>query len=99
MRKLKEGQSKDVGGRPIKPNDDTVFYCYIVADIIGKIDEWTWDWERTADGRGRRYVPRSGFKGSIEVMGWDALIQDAKDRNAAFFERAGLSGKSVFSPD
>lgn len=99
VRKLQEGHAKDLNGRPIKPGPDTVFYCFIVADIIGKIDEWTWDWERTIDGRGRRYVPSSGFKGAIEVIGWDALLQDAKDRNAAFFERAGLSGKSVFSAD
>jgi hypothetical protein len=78
---------------------DTVFYCFIVADIIGKMDDWTFSWGRTADGRGRFYQPRSGFTGSIELMGWDALLSDARERNQAFFDYAGISGRSYFSPD
>jgi hypothetical protein len=30
-------------------------------------------------------------------MGWDALLGDAKARNAAFFDSAGISGESYFS--
>lgn len=97
VRKLQEGKSVDLDGRPIKLGADTVFYCYIVADIIGNMDNWTSTWETTADGRGRRYVPRNGFQGSIEVIGWDTLLSDAKSRNRAFFERAGLSGESIFT--
>jgi hypothetical protein len=76
-----------------------VFYCFIVADIIGKLDEWTYSWQPTADGRGRIYLPKSGFLGSIELMGWDTLITDARARNKAFFDRAGITGKSFFSPE
>lgn len=97
VRKLKEGQQVDVKGRPIQLTDATIFYCFIVADIVGKLDEWTFSWSRTADGRGRVYVPSSGFRGSIEVIGWDSLLADARERNRAFFDRAGLSGKSLFS--
>ncbi|WP_210187547.1 ATP-binding protein, partial [Rhizobium sp. TBD182] len=61
VRRLLEGGKLDVKGRPIKLKDDTVFYCFIVADIVGKLDEWTYSWDRTADGRGRLYQPRSGF--------------------------------------
>ena len=99
VRLLLDGGKIDVNGRPIKLKGDTVFYCFIVADIIGKMDDWTYSWDRTADGRGRFYQPRSGFKGSIELIGWDALLSDARDRNQAFFERAGISGKSFFSAD
>jgi len=28
---------------------------------------------------------------------WDALLEDAKARNKAFFDRAGISGKNLFS--
>jgi len=99
VRRLQSGKLKDVRGRPIKLNQNTIFYCYIVADIIGRMDEWTYTWQRTADGRGRIYRPDAGFKGSIELMGWDALLEDAKARNKAFFDRAGISGKSLFSND
>lgn len=96
VRRLLEGGKFDVKGRPIKLKDDTVFYCFIVADIVGKMDEWTYSWDRTADGRGRFYQPRSGFKGSIELIAWDTLVSDARERNQAFFDRAGISGKSFF---
>ncbi|MCC6009337.1 MAG: ATP-binding protein [Rhodobacteraceae bacterium] len=96
VRQLLEGGKLDVKGRPIKLKEDTVFYCFIVADIVGKMDEWTYSWDRTADGRGRFYQPRSGFKGSIELIAWDTLLSDARERNQAFFDRAGISGKSFF---
>lgn len=96
VRRLLEGGKFDVKGRPIKLKEDTVFYCFIVADIVGKMDDWTYSWDRTADGRGRFYQPRSGFKGSIELIAWDTLLNDARERNQAFFDRAGISGKSFF---
>lgn len=96
VRRLLEGGKVDVRGRPIKLKEDTVFYCFIVADIVGKMDDWTYSWDRTADGRGRFYQPRSGFKGSIELIAWDTLLNDARERNQAFFDRAGISGKSFF---
>jgi hypothetical protein len=99
VRKLQSGSLSDVRGRPIKVNDNTVFHCFIIADITGKLDEWTYSWQRTADGRGRIYRPFDGFLGSIELIGWDELLSDARARNSAFFDKVGISGKSVFSPD
>ena len=99
VRQLQSGGLSDVRGRPIKLDDRTVFHCFIVADIVGKLDDWTYSWQRTADGRGRLYQTQSGFRGSIELIGWDALLGDARARNQAFFDRAGISGKSYFSPD
>lgn len=97
VRRLLSGELKDVSGRPIKLDPNTVFHCFIVADIVGKLDDWTFTWQRTPDGRGRLYQPREGFKGSIELVGWDALLEDARQRNQAFFDRAGISGKSFFT--
>lgn len=99
VRRLQAGNMRDVKGRPIKLDQNTIFYCFIVADIVGKLDEWTFSWQRTADGRGRIYLPRDGFRGSIELIGWDSLLSDARGRNQAFFDRAGISGKSFFSPE
>jgi hypothetical protein len=99
IRRLLTGAMSDVRGRPIQLDQNTIFYCFVVADIIGKLDEWTFSWQRTADGRGRRYQPDHGFKGSIEVIGWDALLEDARARNQAFFDKVGISGKSFFSTE
>jgi hypothetical protein len=99
VQRLQSGKLNDVRGRPVKLDQNTIFYCYIVADIAGRLDQWTYTWQKTADGRGRIYRPNGGFQGSIELVGWDALIEDARARNKAFFDRAGISGKSFFSID
>jgi len=99
IRRLQSGSLADVKGRPIKLDSSTIFHCFIVADIVGKLDDWTYTWQRTADGRGRLYRPESGFRGSIELVGWDALLDDARLRNQAFFDSAGISGRSFFSAD
>ena len=99
VRRLQAGGQSDVKGRPIRLDQNTVFYCFIIADIVGKLDDWTFSWQRTADGRGRIYRPNSGFRGSIELMGWDDLLGDARARNQAFFDKVGISGKSFFSTD
>lgn len=99
VRQLQTGKLDDVKGRPIKLSDKTIFYCFIVADIVGRLDDWTFSWQRTVDGRGRLYQPKDGFRGSIELIGWDALLDDARARNQAFFDKAGISGRSFFEPN
>jgi hypothetical protein len=99
VKQLLSGALRDVRGRPIHLGQDTIFYCFIIADIVGKLDEWTFSWRRTADGRGRIYRPESGFAGSIELLGWDDLLRDARARNQAFFDKAGISGRSFFSTE
>jgi len=90
IKRLQTGQELDVRGRPVRIGKDTVFYCFVVADRIGRMEEWTYSWSETADGRGRIYRSDSGFRGSIELIEWDALLADAKERNHAFFDRAGV---------
>lgn len=99
IRRLQSGNLSDVKGRPINLDKNTIFYCFIVADIVGKLNDWTFSWRRTANGRGRIYRPDNGFLGSIELIGWDDLLTDARERNQAFFDKAGISGKSFFSLD
>lgn len=99
VRQLKSGALSDVRGRPIQLGENTIFNCYVVADMIGKIADWTYAWQSTADGRGKIHFPQGGFRGSIELITWDALMADARARNEAFFDRAGISGKSFFAPE
>src|SRR5208337_397384 len=63
-----------------------------------RLNDWTFTWQRTADGRGRIYRPSEGFRGSIELIGRDDLLRDAGDRNQAFFDGSSLKGvgKSEF---
>jgi hypothetical protein len=99
VRQLKSGVLTDVRGRPIKLDERTIFYCFVVADIVGKLNDWTFTWQRTPDGLGRIYRPGDGFLGTIELIGWDSLLKDARNRNMAFFDKVGISGQSLFSHD
>ena len=99
VKRLLSQSERDVRGRPVRLSPDTVFYCFVIADCVGRLDEWTDSWARTADGRGRIYQPQAGFRGSIELIEWDSLIKDARDRNKAFFDSAGIPGTSMFSPE
>ena len=99
VRALQAGGLRDVRGRPIVLDGNTFFHCFIVADIVGKMADWTDLWGRTPDGRGRIITPGGGFQGVVEVIGWDSLMGDAKQRNQAFFDKAGITGESFFSPE
>lgn len=99
IQQLQSGKLSDVRGRPITLNEQTIFYCFIIADNVGKMVDWTYHWQRTADGRGRILRPDDGFRGSIELITWDALIDDARARNQAFFDKVGISGKSFFEAE
>jgi len=73
-------------------------YCFIVADIVGKLaHDWTYSWRRTADGCGRFYQPQSYFKGHIEIIPWNNLVQDARERNKAFFDPMGIDNTNLFN--
>jgi hypothetical protein len=99
IRTLQSGKQTDIRGRPIAFNANTIFYCFIIADCVGPMHDWTFSWDSTPDGRGKLYQPNSGFKGTIELMGWDALLDDAKMRNRAFFDRAGIPARNFFTND
>ena len=75
----------------IRIADDCVFYCYVVADIVGMLDIQTSSWRTTSNGRGR-WIDLSGkYRGSIEIIEWKDLIADARARNRGFIEAAGVS--------
>jgi hypothetical protein len=89
---MRSGEALDIGGRRVNLSNDTLFYCYLVADRLGKMAEWTDTWADTYGGRGKIYTFSGSYRGSIELIEWDALLDDALERNKAFFSRAGLNG-------
>lgn len=88
--KLKAGQVEDFNSARVRIADDCVFYCYVVADIVGKLEIHTDGWRRTANGRGRIQELSGKFRGIVEVIEWKDLLADARLRNHAFLNAAGL---------
>lgn len=90
---LKNGEIESVGREPIRIAPDCIFYCYVVADIVGDLKAQLAGWKTTANRQGRLRMLEGEFQGSIEVIQWQDLINDAWARNQATLHAAGLRRK------
>jgi hypothetical protein len=88
--KLRGGEITDYRGGRVRVADDCVYYGYVVADIVGKLEIHTSGWRTTANGRGRIQELSGQIRGVIEVVEWADLLSDARLRNHAFAHAAGL---------
>jgi len=88
--KLQKGEILDFRGGRVRVADDCIFYCYVVADIVGKLEIHTNGWRTTSNGRGRIQDLSGKFRGIIEIIEWADLLGDARMRNHAFVSAAGL---------
>jgi hypothetical protein len=72
--------------------ENTLFYCYVIADItpsLRKLVEFH-DMKKTPDGRGYfRY--HDGLKAWCDVIPFDKLIESNRVRHNAFFEKLGIT--------
>lgn len=88
LTQLANGEVEGLNRQRVRLAADCVFYCYVVADIVGALDVHTSAWKTTADGRGRWTELSGRFRGSIEIIEWADLVKDARARNAVFIELA-----------
>lgn len=89
--RVRSGQMKTATGRPIPAAADIPGFCYVVCDITPTIEARcrVHDLTRTSDGLGYFSYKRS-FGAYVEVISFDRLINAAKQRNRAFFDKLGL---------
>lgn len=93
LRRIREGKVSTASGRPIPASESIPGFCYILADLTPQFEQRCkdhHDLKRTADGLG--YF---GYKGNvnayIEVISFNRLVNAAKERNRAFFDKLGLA--------
>lgn len=87
VRKIKEGTAKDKDGKTINVGS-IPFYAYILCSLTPRIKAIadTHDFVKTPDNEGYfRYHQSAGCY--IEIVSYDKVLNDAKKRNRAFFER------------
>lgn len=87
---LSNGEVESYNGRRIRLASDCIFYCYVIADIVGELKKQVSAWRRTADGRGRVLDLGGDYRGFVEVIEWQDLLTDARSRNYSFVAAAGL---------
>lgn len=87
---LREGEIEGFGRQRIRIARDCVFYCYVVADIEGDLKRQLSTWAKSANGQGRFMHLQGDVNGSIEVIQWQDLVNDAWARNEATLFAARL---------
>lgn len=89
VRKIKEGSAKDRDGKTINVGS-IPFYAYILCSLTPSIKavamDMDHDFVKTPDNEGYfKYHQAQGRY--IGIVSYDKVLNDAKKRNRAFFER------------
>lgn len=95
LAQLRGEEIESFGRTRIRIAKDCVFYCYVVADIVGDLTLQLSGWETTSNGQGRIRPLKGDYRGQIEVVQWQDLVNDAWMRNRATLHAAGLSRKRL----
>jgi hypothetical protein len=94
IKEIRAGHVKDRSGRVIKVTDNTPFFAYLICDMekdthIEQLAQRYLD-RRTADGLGF-YGYNQSHNAYFEIIPFDKLVRDARQRNQAFFKALGIS--------
>ena len=91
---IRNNKVKLQNGRPLEVNGTTRFYCYVVCDITDEIKKFA-DYGNFATLKGERgyYLYNQKLNTHIEIIAFDKIIIDVKQRHKAFFEKLGIDLK------
>lgn len=95
LAQLQDGEIESFGRTRVRIARDCVFHCYVVADIVGDLVLQLSGWDTTSNGQGRIRQLKGDYRGQIEVVQWQDLVNDAWMRNRATLHAAGLSRKRL----
>lgn len=79
------------GQEPVKVNENTPVYAYVVADICDKIKAFAKDNSLTKSPDAEGFFGyHGGHKMYIEIISYKKLLDDANMRNKIFFKKLGI---------
>ncbi|MFN0290025.1 ATP-binding protein [Pedobacter helvus] len=89
LEKIRQGKYEmPDGAEPIKVNDNTPVYAYVIADLSDKIKQFAKQHSLTSSPDGEGYFGfHIGYKMYIEVISFKKLLKDATLRNKIFFKK------------
>lgn len=88
VKDIKEGKAKRPNGRPFGTVNNTVFYCYVIADLTDSMHEDAINAGLMLAPDGEGYFGYNQTRGAyIEVISYDKLVRDAKQRNQILFDK------------
>lgn len=91
LTRIRQGKVQTASGRPIPESENIPGFCYVICDITSSIENRCemHDAIKTSDGLGYFFY-HTTFKAYVEVISFDRLVNAAKERNRAFFDKLGL---------
>jgi len=91
LERVRRGNVTSSSGRLIPESDSIPGFCYVICDITPSIIECckSANLQVTYDKLGY-FGYNSNYKAYIEVISFDRLLNNAKQRNRAFFDKLGL---------
>lgn len=93
VRDIRKNNLELPNGRPIMVNDSTRFYCYIICDITSPIKEFAENGNYAVlQGEYGFYTYNRNHNSHVEIVAFDKIVVDAKQRHKAFFEKLGIGG-------
>lgn len=89
--RIRQGKVQTANGRPIPGSDQIPGFCYVLCDLTPTVVQRCkmHDAIRTSDGLGYFFYNKT-YGAYVEVVSFDRLVNMAKERNKAFFDKLGL---------
>lgn len=92
LKRIRNGHTTTATGRPIPDSKDIPGFCYVICDLTTTMKERcrdVHDLTETEDKMGF-FGYKKNINCYIEVISFDRLVNSAKERNRAFFDKLGL---------
>lgn len=91
LNRIRKGNVTTANGRPIPNSEDIPGYCYVICDLTSSIVERCKIFDLTITNDHMGYFGfHKQYMAYIEVISYDKLVNTAKERNRAFFDKLGL---------
>jgi len=91
LERIRSGKVLTKSGRPIPKSEDIPGFCYAICDITPTVEKQCkiLGLTPTQDFSGY-FGYNSNYRAYLEVVSFDRLVNAAKERNRAFFDKLGL---------
>ena len=94
LERIRSGSVQTQAGRPIPKSSDIPGFCYAICDITPTIEKRCKILGLTPTHDYSGYFGyNQNYKAYLEVISFDRLVNSAKERNKAFFDKLGLPTK------
>lgn len=94
FRYVREIRDKGVwlsNGRQVSVDNTTRFYCYAICDLTPQVKEFAENGNyATLQGEFGYYTYNRNHNAHVEIVAFDKIVLDAKQRHKAFFEHLGI---------